>query len=131
LIHALDIFLGIHKNTHTTKVGNQEKPYLERMKLYTPRHHQAFLNHLEKEPQLRDLIESAQNAALTSAYNEAIRQMKLFRDQHIRIVTLYIISPAGSTTHLSNLTAKGTGGTVAIPFLKSVRDQTINSLLTS
>jgi indoleamine 2,3-dioxygenase len=129
LIHSLDTFFGIHKHTHAMTVKGQVNPFLERMKLYTPRHHRAFLNHLEKEPQLRDFVALANSSALEAAYNEAVRQLKLFRDQHIRIVALYIITPSRSADCSSKWDGRGTGGTDVLPLLKSVRDQTLNSLL--
>jgi len=129
LIHALDIFLGVHRFTHSATVTGQEVPFLERMKLYTPRHHRAFLNHLENEPEMGNLVESCHSPELTYAYNETVHKMKQFRDQHIRIVALYIISPSHASTSRSDVSHLGTGGTDVLPFLKAVRNQTLKSIL--
>lgn len=127
LVHSLDIFLGIHKLSHAMLVAGQERPFLERMKLYIPRHHRAFLNHLEKEPQIRELVHKSQSIQLSEAYNKAVHQMKLFRDEHIRIAALYIISPARACRMTEE--QKGTGGSDIMPFLKAVRDRTQDSLI--
>ncbi|KZS93939.1 Indoleamine 2,3-dioxygenase [Sistotremastrum niveocremeum HHB9708] len=138
LIYALDIFLSVDEKTHAVMSHSEthEKPFLERMKAYMPRHHRAFLTHLAAEPRrIRDLVQTSHNEGFTQAYNSAIQALKIFRDGHIQIVTSYIISQARSTpsnllateTHGSNL--KGTGGTELVPFLKGVRDRTARSAL--
>ncbi|KAJ2928690.1 hypothetical protein H1R20_g8413, partial [Candolleomyces eurysporus] len=81
------------------------------------------------------------------AYNGAVQALKVFRDKHMIIVALYIIGPARRTpagsvpsTGSSGTRAskekeakreplKGTGGTDLVKFLKSVRDQTKDALL--
>ncbi|KAJ8088436.1 hypothetical protein PM082_022509 [Marasmius tenuissimus] len=70
LIHALDIFLGVHEYSHSKSITgdessssaspststststssppptNEKKSFLDRMRLYMPRHHRNFLGHL-------------------------------------------------------------------------------------
>ncbi len=78
-----------------------------------------------------------------------VMALKKFRDAHMIVVTLYIVIPArrsrgeahgiatlavGSSDELQNKGAgdsplKGTGGTDVIQFLKSVRDQTKETLM--
>lgn len=156
--------------------------FLKRMQGYMPRHHRAFLNHLANTPRpLRDFVLTKSQEAPTrasfsqqeddnssesdgqkvlEAYNAAVQALKVFRDKHMIIVTLYIVGPArrkpaGSVPASSHSTAssnssseaastsskereevkreplKGTGGTDLVKFLKSVRDQTKDALLVS
>ncbi|KAF9534037.1 Indoleamine 2,3-dioxygenase [Crepidotus variabilis] len=123
LIHSLDIFLGIdkfsHRNDMTAKdienamaAEHRRAAFLERMQLYMPRHHRAFLNHLSSNRlRLREFVLSAvagtlpeassddetspkDKSALLEAYNMAVTALKELRDAHLIIVTLYIIGPA-------------------------------------
>lgn len=186
IIHVLDIFLGVDEFSHThvpggtrpTPIINAEKqsPFLERMQVYMPRHHRAFLNHLKQSPRsLRSIVmalpppfsptdgspcntfspeEVEVRKDLKAAYNASVTALKRFRDAHIRIATLYIISqarrvqhesevdpcPVGTTTtatedpldaNKSNdaMQCKGTGGTDLMPFLKGVRDRTAAAVI--
>ena len=124
LIHALDIFLGVDKYSHSnfsqfstrpnpppaagaggaaptwtaafsSAPAKPTVPFLTRMQQYMPRHHRAFLRHLQASPRpLRTLVEQAGSAALTEAYDGAVTALKEFRDEHVRIVALYIVIPA-------------------------------------
>jgi indoleamine 2,3-dioxygenase len=145
--------------------------FLKRMQGYMPRHHRAFLNHLANTPRpLRDFVLTKSQEAparasfsqqeddsssesdgqkVLEAYNAAVQALKVFRDKHMIIVTLYIVGPARrkpagsvpSTTTSSSSSSpspskdreplKGTGGTDLVKFLKSVRDQTKDALLVS
>ncbi|KIP06257.1 hypothetical protein PHLGIDRAFT_107203 [Phlebiopsis gigantea 11061_1 CR5-6] len=127
LIHALDVFLGVdHEPSAPPKPTTA---FLERMKSYMPRHHRAFLGHLQGNPRpLRALVETAGDAPLTAAYNAAVSALKVFRDGHVRIVAVYIVGPARRTQD-GNQEAMGTGGTSAIRFVKSVRDQTASAII--
>ncbi|KAF7312687.1 Indoleamine 2,3-dioxygenase [Mycena indigotica] len=128
LIHALDVFLGVHEFSHAPDGGSRQ-PFLERMQLYMPRHHRNFLDHLTVNPRpLRAIVMGAEsNEELVTAYNLAVQALKRFRDYHITIVTAYIIQPARKALvrpEPSQEPLKGTGGTDLARFLKSVRDQT-------
>lgn len=176
IIHVLDIFLGVDQFSHThvpggtgtavsTMAPNVEKqsPFLERMQVYMPRHHRAFLNHLKQSPRSLRAIVMAQPPSfsptdgspcnnfspeeievrkdLRAAYNASITALKRFRDAHIRIATLYIISQARRVQHESEalvqpvvtgedeMQCKGTGGTDLMPFLKGVRDRTASAVI--
>lgn len=142
LIHALDIFLGVDKFSHSSALTGSsmqtaKSAFLERMQIYMPRHHRHFLNHLSSNPKpLRDFVLSdPATRELREAYNGAVKSMKEFRDSHIIIVALYIISPARKhpvgrkITDEETSPLKGTGGTDMVKFLKDVRDQTAEALL--
>lgn len=97
----------------------------------------------------------AAGVALLDAYNAAVMALKQFRDAHMIVVTLYVVIPARRSRGAAasppsgeavvdhavassdapsdkgppDSTLKGTGGTDIIQFLKSVRDQTKQTLL--
>jgi indoleamine 2,3-dioxygenase len=155
LVHAIDIFLGVAEHTHadgvTGKSSQREenakhgaRPFLERMQLYMPRHHRAFLSHLaSSSTPLRALIEertgNGQYPELLGAYNEAVMALKRFRDAHMRIVAIYIVGPARRAERevreqeglvsKGDDAIKGTGGTELVKFLKEVRDRTAGAVL--
>lgn len=115
-----------------TSSTDQSKPstsFLTRMQSYMPRHHRAFLRHLSVNPRpIRTLVETSNDAFLKEGYNAAITALKIFRDAHVRIVALYIVGPSRKGGRPEE-EQKGTGGTSAIQFVKSVRDQTQGALL--
>lgn len=143
LVHALDIFLGVDKYSHASHITGkadqapqpapepEKRPasFLERMKSYMPRHHRSFLGHLQANPRpLRGMVETACDAKLTEAYNTAVSALKVFRDAHVRIVAIYIVGPSRRAGQTGDA-ARGTGGTSAIRFVKSVRDQTASAVI--
>ena len=162
LIHALDAFLGVdrysqHSKEPTGSFSTQtssKSAFLQRMQLYMPRYHRAFLTHLSNNPRpLREVVlsltKSGEHPGLTEAYNESVRALKEFRDLHMVIVALYIVGPAkrarererareatvgegveeGEGEDIRRRPLKGTGGTDLVKFLKGVRDQTEGTLL--
>jgi indoleamine 2,3-dioxygenase len=150
LIHALDIFLGVDKYSHSMSLNGHSstspshatsnESFLSRMQLYMPRHHRNFLNHLSANRRpLRTFIAASLDAGLLEAYNTAVVSLKEFRDAHMRIVVLYIVGPTrrarviekNEHTEQSEEVLKGTGGTDLVQFLKGVRDQTARSMMTT
>ena len=149
--------------------ASPDATFLQRMQQYMPRHHRAFLQYLgtvEKpvrrlvikyaatsfpsqpacsfkgSPAMQDANEEGKSEApLKRAYNDAVDALKRFRNAHIRIATLYIVTQSKrqrttSTEVLStpNRTrpkskAIGTGGTQLVPFLKGARDNTLRTTL--
>lgn len=101
VMHALDIFLDVD---HALKQTRQPPPsaenrradtgFMEKMRRYMPAEHRVYLAELAKRP-VRDVV--LRTPALCGPYNAAVDALKRFRDGHIRIGTLYIISQARST----------------------------------
>ncbi|KAG0038873.1 hypothetical protein BGZ83_002974 [Gryganskiella cystojenkinii] len=112
---ALDLFFGIQhleksssSSSPSTTSQNGEKAapnaMLQKMKLYMPGPHRAFLDHLAKVANLRDYVLAKStaegfetNAAaqdLVQIYDACLHQIKLFRDTHIQVVTRYIMTQA-------------------------------------
>lgn len=127
--------------------GSPDTTFLQRMQQYMPRHHRAFLQYLGTvEKPVRRLVikytsisfpmqdEGKLEAPLKRAYNDAVDALKRFRDAHIRIATLYIITQSKRQHPISTETpnetkAVGTGGTQLVPFLKGARDNTLRTTL--
>ncbi|KAF7307896.1 Indoleamine 2,3-dioxygenase [Mycena kentingensis (nom. inval.)] len=138
LIHALDVFLGVHEFSHAagltggSATAAARPAFLERMQMYMPRHHRNFLTHLSVNPRpLRGIVMDAEDDKLLAAYNTAVEALKKFRDYHITIVTSYIIQPARRAQAVKEEALRGTGGTDLAKFLKAVRDRTAAAVIES
>jgi indoleamine 2,3-dioxygenase len=79
--------------------------FLIAMRKYMPRPHREFLEDLEEAANIRPYIlqleENFKNGDITpleaeiiDAYNGCLHQLKLFRDKHVQMVTLYIVNQA-------------------------------------
>lgn len=111
LLQFFDAILGIEYERPSTKA------YLLAMRDHMPTQHAAFLTYIESTSTIRKNI--SKNKRLEKTYKEAIKQLIEFRNEHLKIVALYIMKQANKTQS----TAIGTGGTNPIVFLKSVRNQ--------
>ena len=72
---------------------------------------------------------------LRDAYDRCIEYLKLFRSTHIKLVTDYIMAQQKKNEERKSLSStaggKGTGGTDLMSFLKPIRDNCSESLLSS
>ena len=115
------------------------------MRSYMPGKHREFLQAVSKLPTIRSFVrKNMSDEALSSAYDDCIKQLRQWRSSHIAVVSKYIIrparllqaakdnvspqaedaaSPSFEATDGENL--KGTGGSALIPFLKQTRDETM------
>ena len=91
--------------------------YLRLMRQHMPYKHAAFLDHIEKASTIKTYI--SKNRELEEAYKKGIERLIEFRNEHLKIVALYVMKQAKKT----NATAIGTGGTSPMAFLKNVRNQ--------
>lgn len=114
--------------------------YLYEMRKYMPREHRDFLQMVDENSTIRDVVmANKKNGELTLSYDACLAMLKLFRDKHIQLVTRYVVLQAkrapsmGSLLTLRSGLAKkkengaqerGTGGTSLLPFLKQCRDET-------
>lgn len=117
-VYAFDVFLG------TKYLIQTNSEFIMGMRDYMPKRHREFLRELEKMPSVRDFCKNSGDAELITCYNEAVKELVQFRNNHIILVTRYIVNQSGHTPSLSE---RGTGGT-EFRFLKETRDDT-NSLL--
>ncbi|TFK54655.1 Indoleamine 2,3-dioxygenase [Heliocybe sulcata] len=153
-MHALDIFLDVDhklvKRRSPAPSGENKKAdlgFMERMRRYMPGKHREYLEYLTRTPRpLREVVR--QNQVLRDPYNTAVRSLKAFRDVHIRIACLYIVSMSKSQAQIPSqcpasamlnkamndadrhrAPVRGTGGTALVPLLKAGRDATARTLV--
>ena len=121
-VHCFDIFLRAH---HT----GFDAEFLETMRKYMPARHSAFLDALTRQPSVRDYVKQSKEPDLVASYNSAVQAFSDFRSDHVVMVTRYIVLQKPHSVNVS-LEAKGTGGTDFMKFLKKVRDDTKDLLIT-
>ena len=124
-IQLIDIMLSIdhdhQSNQETFLEGKMKKSYSREMRSYMPKSHRAYLAECEEffsRSEVRNVIETS------PAFQECIKSLADFRNDHIIMVARYIVSQAAK----SKQTAYGTGGSNPIPFLKQFRDDTNEKL---
>ena len=116
-VYAFDMFLG------TKHTGEKQRQFVMAMRDYMPRGHRAFLERLGEMPPVREYCKNAGNPELITCYNDAVQALVCFRNNHIILVTRYVINQFEHSVN-PTLNKKGTGGT-AFSFLKEVRDDTL------
>lgn len=153
LIQFFDLVLGIehehdgntspHPSVKASAPSTRPLTFHEEVRDYMPGPHRRFLKYIrEKSPSIRSLAlhpaVTAEQQQLRAAYSTATETLKLFREKHIKLVTMYIILPsrkasanqnkerglAASSNGQENEKMTGTGGTPLLPFLKQSRDET-------
>ncbi|KZP00377.1 Indoleamine 2,3-dioxygenase [Calocera viscosa TUFC12733] len=151
LVHALDVFLGVDHTTHgpsasTPQTSLRAAPtFLEQMEKYMPGPHQAFIHNLASSAHaIRPLVlGQPQQSTLHTSYDAAVMALKRFRDAHIRIVTVYIVSQRAHAERAAReargevvvrkvgekADIRGTGGTQLVPFLKETRAATLRTVV--
>ncbi|KAF9090906.1 hypothetical protein BGX29_011233, partial [Mortierella sp. GBA35] len=130
LIHALDIAFGVeHHPTgfRPNKAGAAPaangtpaaapapaaavKPtnFIQKMRFYMPGPHRSFLTHLTEVSNIRQFVtekaagkRTAEIEKLITVYDECVHQIKVFRDVHIQMVTLYIVMQANRGPSISH-----------------------------
>lgn len=119
--------------------------FFHEMRRYMSRKHRQYLRVVRKHRhQLRPFVkEHVGNARLVNAFNDCIIAMKEFRSSHIQMVTRYVVNPARKAQQEADgdklvspqssikqaLLARGTGGTDVMPLLKSLRNETIETMV--
>lgn len=98
--------------------GGDRASYLLAMRKYMPREHRQYLSEIAKRP-----LDRQAAFKRTAGYAEAIKALTNFRSEHIKMVTGYVVC--------QNSRAMGTGGSNPIPFLKKLRDDTIDCICTN
>lgn len=130
--------------------------FMSRMRRYMPGSHSSFLEQMTKYTHEQAGKNSIRNIVirhpehLMESYNQAVLALKQFRDAHIRIACLYVVTmsrkcPGSSKPHGDNVSGmgsmcpamrprqsepvRGTGGNELSLLLKSCRDATTRTLL--
>lgn len=85
-------------------VRTNRNAFLRAMRKYMPRPHREFLEDLELAANLRSYMLQLENRgeddltdeekAVINVYNDCLNELKIFRDKHVQIVTLYIVNQA-------------------------------------
>jgi indoleamine 2,3-dioxygenase len=117
LIQALDAFLGVD---HPPMPAGA---YLLDLRRYMPVAHRRFVVDVERSSQAREFAEQGP-PALRQAYDEAVRQVSLFRQAHRALAHEYIVVPSGMSSK-----ERGTGGTMLQEFLDAATSATERSRL--
>ncbi|XP_058905301.1 indoleamine 2,3-dioxygenase 1 [Kogia breviceps] len=135
IFQCFDILLGI-QHTVGGVPSDSAAEFLQEMRTYMPSAHQNFLRSLESGPSVRKFVLAKGDATLQETYNECVQAMVSLRNYHLQIVAKYIVIPASQSSKKkqtseepSKPNGKGTGGTDIMPFLKTLRSTTENSLL--
>jgi indoleamine 2,3-dioxygenase len=93
-----------------------------------PSEFQSFIKALYEAPNIREfcLLHAKSNTGgCIEQFNRACANLKAFRDLHLQVATHYIILQKKSDT------AVGTGGTDLVPFLKQVRSETGEAVIST
>lgn len=117
LFQFFDIALGIdHSND-----------FAARMRTYMPGPHTRFLRDVEGLANIRAFVQArSDEEQLRKAYDACLRELEIFRDKHIRIVSRYIVIPAreGASKDGERVELRGVGGAPLMPFLRGMRNET-------
>ncbi|ESO84734.1 hypothetical protein LOTGIDRAFT_168398 [Lottia gigantea] len=124
IFQILDAVLGIKHS------ADKQKYLLEIRKYILPKHRQ-FIFDIESLPyQVKTLVCDCGDEELKKEYNKCVESIKLWRSYHIQIITKYIVIPSKKVTNKNtSLSSMGTGGTSPMPFLKDLRQDTTDAIL--
>ncbi|XP_061529456.1 indoleamine 2,3-dioxygenase 1 [Phycodurus eques] len=138
LLHCFDELLGVK---HAAKSG----AFLTCMRNYMLPGHKQLIGDISLQPSLRTFVQQQESEQLTEAFQECVTKLLALRSYHITVVTHFITIPAAKARQLrkqsrdeeagmiskapATLEERGTGGTDIMSFLKTVRNQTRDTLL--
>ncbi|XP_053318802.1 indoleamine 2,3-dioxygenase 2-like [Spea bombifrons] len=132
VFHVFDELFGIQHQPESAD-------FLLKMRQYMPPAHQDFIERIKKVPNLAGYIQRSEDPDLLAAFNQCITALTELRSLHIRIVSKFVTA-AGARARTNQLVKekevikvqeRGTGGSQAMVFLKSVRDTCKEGLLKS
>ncbi|KAH7338702.1 Indoleamine 2,3-dioxygenase [Rhizoctonia solani] len=138
LFQAFDaLLMVIHPN------DQDQGPFAKKMRKAMPASHVQFLETIPTLPSIRGYIQSLLSKPESSpaerevidGYNAAVRELEGFRNEHIKIVTLYVIGPARRAQQTTaggaedDSEMRGTGGSNLARLLKGMRDDTKRTTL--
>ena len=114
---TFDVLLGV---VHTGQV----KEFFRTQQSHMILQHRLFLQELEARIQLRDYVKSSGKCNLVSSFNSTVDALVNLRNEHIKLVSSYIVIQKGKVGGQASLEAKGTGGSGFMQLLKTARDNT-------
>lgn len=132
IIHLFDVLLGVKHEDLDKYIMTEGNPavtekqisYMLEMRNYIPTEPREFLKTVSANLRLREAISNLKNDLATKAYNNCIYALKEFREKHIQIVSLYVISQSRKGEK-----ERGTGGTDLIKFLKHNKEETLDCVI--
>ncbi|KAF8582276.1 Indoleamine 2,3-dioxygenase [Ramaria rubella] len=152
-MHALDVFLDVDHQLSKPRLPapsdqnrRADHSFMTRMRKYMPGKHQAFLCHLASHRRpVRELARCT--PVLRQPYDSVVLALKRFRDQHMRIACLYVVSMSRSSAAMQSgcpigammetlqqegtirKPVRGTGGNELSCLLKASRDATSRTVI--
>ena len=111
---------------HMFGIKHESKALIQ-MRWYMPEKHRQFLEVVEQLPSLRDVMEQqSENSSLQESFRLAVDALRSWRTKHVAVVSRYVMMPgAAETKGKMAVEARGTAGSLPLPFLKRYRDETI------
>lgn len=90
--------------------GSKSNNFIQKMRFYMPGPHRSFLTHLTEVANIRQFVtakatespRSDEVTKLITVFDECVHQIKVFRDVHIQMVTLYIVMQANRGPSISH-----------------------------
>lgn len=115
------------------------------MRNYMPPAHKQLVQDISLQPSLKGFIQQQASERLNQAFQRCVKKLVVLRSDHIKVVSRYITVPAARARQLRKqcreseqetisraptaLEERGTGGSGIMSFLKTVRNQTKDTLL--
>ena len=90
--------------------------HLKIMRSYMPLRHLMLIEFIERVSLIRQFVMQSGSKELKDAYNHCLERMFEFRDIHFGYATSYI--------HQKTTDPRGTGGTIFMPWLEQMRNET-------
>ncbi|XP_034397783.1 indoleamine 2,3-dioxygenase 1 [Cyclopterus lumpus] len=144
LLQCFDELLGVQ---HEATSG----AFLSRMRNYMPPAHKLLIQDISLQPSLKSFVQQQASERLNQALQHCVTKLLALRNYHINVVSCFITVPAARARQLRQprtlrnhsqvlegemisrapiaLEERGTGGSSIMTFLKTVRDQTKDTLL--
>ncbi|KAG0333615.1 hypothetical protein BG004_000760, partial [Podila humilis] len=97
-------------DTSKTAGGSKSNNFIQKMRFYMPGPHRNFLTHLTDVANIRQFVTAKATETpstelttqLITVFDECVHQIKVFRDVHIQMVTLYIVMQANRGPSISH-----------------------------
>ena len=114
---ALDVLLGV---VHTGAV----KEFITSQRDHMIPQHRLFLQDLDAKVNLRHYVKCSGDNNLLLGFNHTVEALVNLRNEHIKLVSYYIVIQKGKGDGQASLETKGTGGSGFMQLLKTARDNT-------
>ncbi|XP_068616855.1 indoleamine 2,3-dioxygenase 2-like [Brachionichthys hirsutus] len=134
VMQCFDELLGVKHEGH----GGA---FLASMRSYMLPPHRRLIEDISQQPSLKSFVQQQANEELNKAFTHCVTKLLTFRNQHINLVSRFVIIPAARARQIRAqskgqliskppvaLERSGTGGSSFMTFLKTVRDETKQTL---